>query len=80
MDMRCEHKLLAIIVTPAPGGEIELKCSSRFCGAGAGVVVLHRFSTENGDLIGTSRFRDTPMLERNANGRSNRYGPAVRYP
>lgn len=42
---------------------MELKCSSRFCGAKAGVVVLHRFSTGTGEILGTSRFRDTPETE-----------------
>lgn len=78
--MRCEYKLLGIINKPAIGGIVELKCSSRFCGAKAGVVVLHRFSTETGKLLGTSRFRDTPMIERNDNGSTNRYGSAVRSP
>jgi hypothetical protein len=71
VDLRCEHKLLGVLLEPAPDGVVELKCSSRFCGARAGVVVLHRFSTETGKLIGTSRFRDTPKVERKSNGSSS---------
>lgn len=72
MDLRCESKLLGILLEPGSGGVVELKCSSRFCGARAGVVVLHRFSTETGALIGTARFRDTPVIEREKSNGSRR--------
>lgn len=77
MDLRCDNKLLGVLLETAPGGVVELKCSSRFCGATAGVVVLHRFSTENGHMIGTVRFRDTPKVGRKSNGR---HRSAVRSP
>lgn len=71
MDLRCPHKLLGVIVAPAAGGIVELKCGSRFCGARSGVVVLHRFSTEDGRLINTKQFKDTPKV---TNGRSGQDG------
>jgi hypothetical protein len=37
---------------------IEVKCRSRFCGSGSGVVVLHRFSRATGELMSTKRFAD----------------------
>lgn len=69
-ELRCEHKLLGILLRPAQGGVVELKCSSKFCGAGAGTVVLHRFSTDDGHLIDTRRYRDTPPVERTGDARS----------
>jgi len=66
MQLRCENKLQGVLEE----GIVELKCSSRFCGAKSGVVVIHRFSTESGKLIGTSRFRDTPPVGE----RSNEHG------
>lgn len=36
----------------------ETKCSSRVCGAGTGVVVLHRFDACTGELLDTRRYRE----------------------
>jgi len=36
---------------------LEVKCSSRFCGAGNGVVVLHVFDLATGEME-TKRFND----------------------
>lgn len=57
MDLRCEHKKHGEIVE----GILEVKCSSRFCGAGAGVVVIHRWDVLNGERLNDKRFRD-PIL------------------
>lgn len=59
-DVRCENKLHGIIVKP---GVLEVKCDSRFCGANANTVVLHRFDLETGDLMETIRFKE-PARER----------------
>ena len=56
-DLSCKSKKHAILISP---GIIEVKCSSRFCGAGAGVVVLHRFDASTGALVGTTRYK-TPL-------------------
>lgn len=59
MDLRCENKLHGHL----DDSVIEVKCNSRFCGAGGGVVVLHRFDATNGTLIETLTFRDTSRKE-----------------
>jgi len=41
---------------------IEVKCRSKRCGAGPGVVVIHRF-THEGSFIATQRFRDPAFRE-----------------
>lgn len=37
---------------------LEIKCSSRFCGAKPGVVVLHRYNTKTGELLATNKYKD----------------------
>jgi len=54
MELRCESKKHGELTD----GYVEFKCSSRFCGAAPGVVVLHRFSALTGKALGTTRFRD----------------------
>lgn len=71
MDLRCEAKKHGEI----GDGVVEIKCSSRFCGAGPGVVVLHRFSTATGELMETRRFKDPNRKERS---HASRNGTAVR--
>jgi hypothetical protein len=53
-DLRCDAKKFGELLD----GIVEIKCPSRFCGAGAGVIVLHRFDLETGKLLETLRFRD----------------------
>lgn len=53
-ELRCPSKMHGILMN----GNIEVKCSSRFCGAAKGVVVLHTFDGDTGKLIGTERYRD----------------------
>lgn len=55
MDLRCEHKKFGELTED---GRLEVKCSSRFCGAVSGTVVIHRFDPLTGDLLDTKRFRD----------------------
>lgn len=42
---------------------LEIKCGSRFCGAGNGVVVLHTFDLMSGE-VHTRRFTDPLKKER----------------
>lgn len=44
-------------------GTLEIKCRSRRCGHGPGVVVVHRFDLDSGKLLGTERFREPRMNE-----------------
>lgn len=58
MDLRCESKKHAeILEEPVHTGILEISCNSRFCGAGQGRVVLHRFDLETGSLVDTRRFK-----------------------
>jgi hypothetical protein len=52
--MRCLNSLHGLIF----GGAVEVKCRSRRCGARSGVVVLHRFDLDTGELIDTRMFKD----------------------
>lgn len=56
MDLRCAAKLHGVLDEDT--GILEVKCSSRFCGAGPGVVVLHRWDTRNNEPLDTQRFKD----------------------
>jgi hypothetical protein len=54
MELRCKSKKHAEL----DDSVIEVKCDSRFCGARAGVVVLHRFDASTGELKETLQFKD----------------------
>lgn len=54
MDLRCPAKKHGELVDAV----VEVKCSSRFCGAGPGVVVIHRFDVTTGELVETHQFKD----------------------
>jgi len=58
-DLRCSSRKHAVLVQPSgsPRGVIEISCSSRWCGKVAGVVVLHAFDTQTGELIRTRLFK-----------------------
>lgn len=44
-------------------GKLEVKCGRRGCGAGRGVVVLHTFDIETGELVETKHFADPAKKE-----------------
>lgn len=54
-DLRCPYKRHGILISSST---LEVKCSSALCGAKPGVVVLHRFDLETGDLTETVRFKE----------------------
>jgi hypothetical protein len=60
-ELRCEYKLHGILMSD---GFVEFKCSSALCGKEPGVVVIHRFSIETGELVSTRRFKDTPKVNK----------------
>lgn len=73
MDIRCEHKKFGELTDD---GVIEVKCSSKFCGAVPGAVVIHRFDPLTGELIVTKRFRDpVPVAIEEVQG-ATEYNPA----
>lgn len=59
MDLRCPHRKFGVLVVPSEGeGLIEFSCPSRWCGKRAGVVVLHKFNTSTGLMVGTRSFKE----------------------
>lgn len=58
MDLRCPHAKHAVLEEDY----VEVKCRSRFCGAGPGVIILHRFHKSTGELLDTLRFQDPAEL------------------
>lgn len=75
MELRCGNKLHGII---GDDGVLEVRCTSRFCGAGNGVVVVHRFDLHSNDMT-TLRFKSGHPEKGEANG-SGRAPAAVRTP
>lgn len=61
-ELRCDNKLHGMIEDSI----FEVKCDSRFCGAGPGVTVLHRFNTQTGELVSTNRYRNPERRPRAA--------------
>lgn len=60
VELRCDQgKLFGILVE----GELEVRCQSQFCGHKAGLVVIHRFSLETGEMLGTRRYRKPPSSD-----------------
>jgi len=49
-------------------GIMQVKCHSKRCGAGKGVVVLHYFNLASGALINTRKFRDPVTNMNNKEG------------
>ena len=71
MDLRCPAKKHGELLDSV----VEIKCSSRFCGAAQGVVVIHRFDARTAELVETLRFKDPARKESHD---SQRHSPAVR--
>jgi hypothetical protein len=55
LDLRCPAKLHGRMVEDH---SLEVKCDSRFCGAGRGVVVFHVIDVLEGKIIKTTKFQD----------------------
>lgn len=72
LELRCEHKQHGLLLED---GRLEIKCSSRFCGAQPGVVVLHRFDLHTG-AVETVRYKE-PHMKGQANGAGDNR-PAIR--
>lgn len=65
--LRCPSKKHAELVSEDAVGVIEVKCSSRFCGARRGRVILHQFDLKTGE-VGTRSFADPIQKERQEKG------------
>lgn len=59
-QLRCQNKLHGLVAN----GIVEIKCDSRFCGAGQGWVILHEFDAATGELINTKKFKNPPTPEK----------------
>ncbi len=66
-DIRCPGKLAGRLGDYLGRVAWEIKCSSRVCGAGTGVVVLHRFDANTGELLDTRRFREPSIARSEVN-------------
>ena len=67
-QLRCRSKLQGILKT-YPDGKVllEVRCKEKWCAErGAGLVVLHYFNVETGELDHTKKFRD-PHYRRKVN-------------
>lgn len=53
-ELRCNGKLHGVLDDKI----LQIKCSSKWCGARPGVVVLHHFDAESGALLETFYFKD----------------------
>lgn len=63
--VRCRGKRHAILIDEST---LEVKCDSRVCGAGPGVIVLHRFDIATGREKETLKFKDPAVGRRQGNG------------
>lgn len=72
-ELRCTN---GILHGKLVDGELEVTCRSNRCGYMRGVVILHRFSMESGDLLRTLRFQEPARGRSKAN--DNAHSPAVR--
>ena len=63
-ELRCKGNILhGLVVSQYADGVIEFRCRSRFCGKAPGVVVLHRFDLNTGD-VETRRYSDPATLQK----------------
>ena len=60
-EMRCDHKLHGVVVED---GIVEVKCGSSLGGSKPGVVVIHRFNSQSGELVETRKYKDTPNIKK----------------
>lgn len=74
MELRCDSKLHGIVVD---GDVVQVKCSSRFCGAKPGVVVFHYFNIRTGEHH-TTAYQDAAKTGDKHHAAAN--SAAVRHP
>lgn len=74
MELRCPHKLHGMLIAE---GVLEVKCDSKFCGHGPGVVVLHRFDVKTGELLETKSFKNPDLGTERSTDNGNRNDSAA---
>lgn len=57
MELRCPAVKHAELTET---GLVEVSCRSRWCGKKPGIVILHRFNAETGELVETLKFKAPP--------------------
>lgn len=60
VELRCEKRLHGVLTDD---GVLEVSCRSALCGHRDGIVVIHKFDTTTGKLLGTSKYRDAPIMK-----------------
>jgi hypothetical protein len=55
-ELRCAFKKFGELYPE--DGILEIKCSSSYCGARPGVIVIHGFDIQTGKLVGTDIYKD----------------------
>jgi hypothetical protein len=62
IQLRCRSKLQGILKDYPDGKRLlEVRCKDKWCAdRGAGIVVLHYFNVETGELDHTKKFREPP--------------------
>lgn len=58
-EVRCNSRILGIFTAD---GLLEIKCPSRGCGAGKGVVVFHYVNIETGQVVSTKKYQDPDRI------------------
>lgn len=54
LELRCPSRLHGVL----KGRLIEIKCSSRFCGANRETIVFHYFNPETGEIVKTVKYKN----------------------
>jgi hypothetical protein len=63
IEVRCDNEIKFGELYPEDG-VLEVKCKSKRCGAGPGIVVVHGFDVETGKLLGTELFREPAVARK----------------
>lgn len=53
-EIRCPSRIVGVV----RDGRLEVKCSSKHCGAGNGTIVIHYFDLLTGELLETRKFQE----------------------
>lgn len=76
MKLRCEGgHTFGEVLSPT---ELEVRCRNRKCGYEPGVLVLHRFDTRTGAVLGTKTYRDAALLKEEESSGTDCAAAAVR--
>lgn len=65
VELRCDKRLHGVLTDD---GVLEIACRSALCGHEPGVLVIHRFNGDTGELIDTKRYRDAVTVMRKEQG------------